>query len=484
MQVIYDDRAATPAFVREISGAEHFGAVPRRRRTLGAIMAATVEDAGLPPMIWWRSGERPALDEHTEGMVLIIPAWCFPAEGVSLWGAILPMLARALGPLSVPVDGEGQVAAMHLLPKGVVVRYMDAGEKASLEAILLKARVQLEDVAGKWPLFDLRDHSSFMKLVTSNFDTRHFNSIDYEDEFTIVKRSKDVEKLRAEYDFHEHVPTSIRHYFVQPHGFAEDNNVASYKMERLLFPDMATQWIHGGLSVEDLRALMDRLSAYLGARPRRLVDRADGQALADKMFLDKVRARIAALKEQPKGAEVDAFLRVAHGGIDAVFERYERLYLANKSRMACSELAFTHGDLCFSNILFDRKTRLVRFIDPRGVAEGGDGFGHPLYDLAKLSHSILGHYDFINNGLFGVVVSEDLALELVLDRVDPLSCHQSVFLALLAREGWDVSVVRLAEASLFLSMLPLHMDLPRKVLALALRGIAILSELEASGQLS
>ena len=44
--------------------------------------------------------------------------------------------------------------------------------------------------------------------------------------------------------------------------------------------------------------------------------------------------------------------------------------------------------------------------------------------------------------------------------------------------GIDIRLIRLYEASLFLSMLPLHMDRPKKVLGFILNAIAILDSLE------
>ena len=48
----------------------------------------------------------------------------------------------------------------------------------------------------------------------------------------------------------------------------------------------------------------------------------------------------------------------------------------------------------------------------------------------------------------------------------------------LDRLGIDFRLVRLYEASLFLSMLPLHMDMPNKVFGFVLNAMAILDSLE------
>ena len=105
---------------------------------------------------------------------------------------------------------------------------------------------------------------------------------------------------------------------------------------------------------------------------------------------------------------------------------------------------------------------------------------HPLYDIAKLSHSILGGYDFVNNGLFSVEVNSDLALELNLHGGGAATWIGAAFQKRLAAEGWDYQQVRAVEASLFLSMLPLHLDHPRKLLAFALIANTIITELETS----
>ena len=48
----------------------------------------------------------------------------------------------------------------------------------------------------------------------------------------------------------------------------------------------------------------------------------------------------------------------------------------------------------------------------------------------------------------------------------------------LEKNQFSYPVVRLYEASLFLSMLPLHMDNPQKVFGFLLNGIEILQEVE------
>jgi hypothetical protein len=137
------------------------------------------------------------------------------------------------------------------------------------------------------------------------------------------------------------------------------------------------------------------------------------------------------------------------------------------------EFTIIHGDLCLSNVLYDRRSGFVRLVDPRGSFGASGIFGDPRYDLAKLSHSFHGDYDFYVNGLFGLEVSED-GVECRPFR-SPL--HETVRQMfdhwLLRRERAHYRAIRLIESLLFLSMAPLHADRPRSQLAFLARGLEL-----------
>ena len=99
-----------------------------------------------------------------------------------------------------------------------------------------------------------------------------------------------------------------------------------------------------------------------------------------------------------------------------------------------------------------------------------------LDDVAKLSHSVCGSYDFFNNALFDVRIGEDFSPELELPFEN--ARYINIFRRKLEESGFDYLSVRIYEVSLFLSMLPLHMDNPLKVLAFILNAKKILEEIE------
>ena len=134
----------------------------------------------------------------------------------------------------------------------------------------------------------------------------------------------------------------------------------------------------------------------------------------------------------------------------------------------------SHGDLCFSNLLYQRHANILRMIDPKGAKEEADIWIDPWYDLAKLSHSVCGRYDFFNSGLYQIRVGRDMKLELHIGFRN--QAYIDLFRKYLEENQFSYLVVRLYEASLFLSMLPLHLDNPQKVFGFLLNGMEILKE--------
>jgi hypothetical protein len=136
-----------------------------------------------------------------------------------------------------------------------------------------------------------------------------------------------------------------------------------------------------------------------------------------------------------------------------------------------------HGDFCLSNILFDRKNGFIRVIDPRGEFGSFDIYGDFRYDLAKLSHSFEGGYDFIVNGLFDITISDDC----ITFNIHKNSHHKNIaniFTEWLLKRGqFEYRQIKLLESLLFLSMAPLHSDKPDSQRCFLAQGLFTFSSL-------
>ena len=133
-----------------------------------------------------------------------------------------------------------------------------------------------------------------------------------------------------------------------------------------------------------------------------------------------------------------------------------------------------HGDLCFSNIFCDFKTKNFKLIDPRGKW-GSTLFGDMKYDVAKLRHSLVGGFDTIVNGLCTASLIEDNHISM---KVFEPKNHQRVcrYLDELIQNQWNLNEIKLIEGLLFISMLPLHKDHFERQLAFYSIGIQLLNE--------
>ena len=101
---------------------------------------------------------------------------------------------------------------------------------------------------------------------------------------------------------------------------------------------------------------------------------------------------------------------------------------------------------------------------------------NPFYDICKLSHSVCGSYDYFNSGMFEISLSETNTLTLSIDSDNER--YIRIFKKKLSENGCDYRLIRLYEASLFLSMLPLHIDRRKKVLGFILNAVRIMDEVE------
>ena len=336
------------------------------------------------------------------------------------------------------------------------------------------------DITQTDAFFDISIHSNFLGYISGGFDARFFNSV-HGDEFTVTKSSQDVKKIRAEYEFYRLLPDEMKVWFVMPYHYQEAGGKASYQMERLHMTDLAIRYAHGAIDLQECVQLLHKVSRFINDRKSKVISREEQRMYADTLYLQKLDVRVQQLKQCSKYPQLAAFLEAGTeiGSIDNIVKRYNRLYDVLKVRREKERpvSVIGHGDLCFSNMLFNKETGLLKLIDPKGAVQENQLWTDRYYDIAKLSHSICGRYDFFNNALYSITLGSDLQfnLEIVFDNTE----YISIFRDFCKNNEFDYVLVRLYEVSLFLSMLPLHMDNPLKVLGFILNAVKILEEVES-----
>lgn len=481
IQLIFDDTLGVPDALRSLTGVDHFGSIVFRRRSQLDAARDVSEQAGWAPLIHLSSDSdveslvKQLREEDTDKLYLFWPSHLVPTCGRDTLVTFLRQIAYSPNSLHIPANGKHARRGWSLLGPSLLHKYLSNRQVGDIAGFFEQYGSQFVEVRDRLNLIDVSDERTLYDFLSGQFDTRYFNSVE-RDDYTVIKRSHDRDKLKREFDYYRLLPPRMQMFLVQPFDFHDDGNIASYKMERLCVPDMALQWVHGAFEPEEFSRFLEHIFYFLGVRPERRTDHSQCTAVRDALYVEKVVSRIEMLKSHPGYAGLKPLLECACGGIDRLVERYLDRYDQMRKRFPSGRLVIGHGDPCFSNILYSKANQCLKLIDPRGAQSEDELYTDPYYDAAKLSHSVLGNYDFINQELFDISVGKNLSLQLSFEpRLLPWAA--SLFVQRLTKAGFDPVLTRLCEASLFISMLPLHMDHPSKVLAFAMNASSILDTL-------
>ena len=477
---IYEDSERPNQKIKEITGNKSFGETILKRKTLKTRVLEEVEGESFIAAVF-SYGNR----EEWEGVIqqlkglskefsVVHMRSSFGIRNAEAFKILLEKAQFAQHTMKV-VENEKTALFLCSTLKEYIAYAMEYVDEQGI--VSLKALETMDNIQGEC-LVDLGEVNNFLQYITSGFDARFFNALDGDD-FTVTKSSTNKKKIKSEYEYYYLLPEPMKMWFVMPFDYKESKDAASYTMERVHTTDIAIRFVHGAVGLEEFRDILERLFYFVNLRKTKEVTKEQYEEVAKRLYIGKVRERMNMLKENKYYQVFDNNIKsgTEYDNIEQIVEEYEKLYekvtLRDQSK---SYLAVGHGDLCFSNILYHKETALMKLIDPKGAVNEEELYAHPYYDLAKLSHSICGKYDFFNNGLYEIKIVKDMKLSLELDFDN--TEYVEIFKEYLEKNGYDYVTVRLYEASLFLSMLPLHMDNVQKTFGFLLNGIKILKEVE------
>lgn len=327
----------------------------------------------------------------------------------------------------------------------------------------------------------ISDYNKLLMYISSGFDARYFNSLQG-DEFTITKKSHDKKKMHMEYQYYWLLPDDMKNWMVMPFDYKEEKDFASYSMERMPMTDIAIRWTHGAVTLEEMDKILEKTFHFFNIRHQKEVSKEEFLKLSDSLYLNKLLDRVEKLKKCKEFPVMAAYISngTDYESIDAIINDYVKIYkncMKNYCKKAKTYKAVIgHGDVFFANMLYSKEINLLRLIDPKGAISEDELWSNPFYDIAKLSHSICGNYDFFNANLYDIYLDSDMKFKLNIDFDN--TKYKNLFKNYLQKNGLDYKMIRTFEASLFLSMLPLHIDNPHKVFGFLLNGINIIKELK------
>jgi hypothetical protein len=327
------------------------------------------------------------------------------------------------------------------------IQYTAVGQKAQI----LKHGLQLADLGAASENFD------FGLLATR---PRFFNHLDFKGNL-IRKCSFRFEKARAEARFFMFLPPQLQSFFPRFISSNESESEFCYDLEQKRFFDLGRLSIQNSLTDSQWALLKKRLGAYFSMVPKRSIGAGEIRASRKNYFVKKLLDRYQEFVQHPSSAAALKVFKAETGvpfseRIDRLIEEIENHFNSLGSSHANTEVYFSHGDLCLSNMLFHPQTGELCFIDPRGAASDDEFYRPVEYDLAKLTQSFLGAYEFI-----------------LAEKTPTANWRRQATLLqaqIIAEFALPQKYMRLCEASLFWSLLPLHIDQPEKLARFMLAG--------------
>ena len=304
---------------------------------------------------------------------------------------------------------------------------------------------------------------------------RSFNSLSI-DKGVVTKSSQKSLKMQAEINWFKSIPASLKKFRPQfiDHGILPNGNVF-YQIEFLSLLPLNELYVHGRNPASFWRRIFNMVQEYfiISANVRKFSDEELDfiKQLSDCLYNKKTRKRF------------DTFIKSKHLDISKEIY-YGDVYLGsvndiindciNRTLILPCVPNIMHGDLCFSNMLLDVRGQSLKLIDPRGVDEDDrlTILGNQTYDLAKLTHSVIGMYDFIIAGRYQISDTKKGEV-LVFDIDDRLQTIQAGFLETQFIDNINNKQIVPAVVLLFLSMLPLHDDRPDRQHAMLLNAFRL-----------
>lgn len=288
---------------------------------------------------------------------------------------------------------------------------------------------------------------------------RSFNELTINSRY-IEKSSSKSQKIRAEANWFDNLPPLLKAYIPQYLGSSESTEGKfSYRLEYLHNTALNELFVFSEMPNIIWSNIIEHCLEFIDACDCEI---APPEAIAQdihQLFNSKTLERLNEFKTFKNFKLSDKWFFNDEPPVsieEMLNESLKHLPSENKTS------TLMHGDFCFSNILYDFRANRIKTIDPRGISTDGDitVYGDTRYDLAKLSHSILGMYDWIIAGYHETDLNwETKRIKFCISGEIKHKNTQNMFIERVY-EKYKITPSNLyaMQIQLFLSMLPLHTD--------------------------
>lgn len=289
----------------------------------------------------------------------------------------------------------------------------------------------------------------------------------------VSKRSENAAKMRAEHQWFLNIPQELRLYTPQILGYYQDQNSAGYDMEYLYMSALNELAVFGTLPGVVWKKIISSCYEFIHA----MRGYSGPSCMADSVncfYRDKTFQRLDELRDSGiiditspnilNGLKLPSIEQIAHASLNAI------------PPAKAGDIVISHGDFCFSNILYDFRVQSVRVIDPRGTLNDRDCsvYGDTRYDVAKLCHSLIGQYDYIISERYRLKNTGNI-YDFDIETDDALSSIGENFFSETETRYSEEEIIPIV-LNLFITMLPLHADSALRQKALTANALRLYAQ--------
>jgi capsular polysaccharide biosynthesis protein len=327
--------------------------------------------------------------------------------------------------------------------------------------------------------FDVGHSDNYSKATTS-VAARSFNSIEIDEQRGILKkRSENKEKLVNEIRWYLRIPNKLQYLLPRVYDYSLELTDPYVSMEYYGYHTLHESLVFGDLPLVKWQAIFQKLLFAINDMGQFRVTGERNQfetALRD-IYLQKTFDRLDMIRNKPDFHSFFENTITINGKEYSSLNEYIKMLPELIEKLVVNtftgQFNIIHGDLCFANILIEDTYDFIRVIDPRGKFGTFDIYGDARYELAKLMHTLDGKYDFIIEDMFDIDVIGNTIEYHVHKQIDNIT---NVFLDVFRESIDNIQAVRLIEATLFLSMIPLHSDYKQRQFAMLATGVMLLEQ--------
>jgi hypothetical protein len=291
------------------------------------------------------------------------------------------------------------------------------------------------------------------------------------------KESDNNDILNAEVNWYSSIPPTMQPYTPEIYDYelGEDPYV---RMDYIGYPPLSDIYMYGHHGTHIWRTIFRNIFTLIEEFRKYSSDEFSEKEISNalySMYIDKTINRLKNLQNQTRfkkyfNMETSIINGNKYVPVNGIVERISE-DIQSSGLLESDTVNIIHGDLCLPNILYNIRAGSVKLIDPRGEFGNLGIYGDYRYDLAKLIHSVKGHYEFIINDRF-TIEETDGDIDYTIHQSEKHQERERLFDSLLeSRYPGEIKTMSAIESLLWLSMVPLHSDSPKRQLVMLAQGI-------------